>query len=586
MITRYLSILFIFSFLSSSAQFREDFSESLTNPHLWDGSASYFQINADRQLQSNGPSAAGTIFLQTYSNALLNASWSFWLRLNFESSATNYTKVFLAASSANLLDPQLEAYYLKVGGQSGSKDGIDLYYQKGTIQTLVAKGKEGRAGGNPVTLRIKVVRDNQDNWQVYSDTLGGEAWELESSGKHAVVFSSQAFGFLCVHSSTRRTNFYFDDLLIDGGFVDQQAPELLSYTCEADSSGWLLSFNEELNPLSVPVFQREEGLLPLAVRWQSQNTLSVKDSASLIEEGTALQVTLSGVSDRFENTQTLALTLVKPKPLTKGDVVINEVLFNPFSYGVDFVELYNNSSWFITLKASRMRNQAGEEVLLPPLLMKPSSYRILTKDSLAVRDFYPLSAASTFVTCNLPGLPDDKGSVMLLSKRGDSIDRVHYTQHMHHPLLESKEGVSLERVNALDPAQWLQNWQSASTSSGGATPGYANSQTSSGKGEDLLNIEPHAIATGIDGYRNYATIRYSLPKAGGSLRLDIFSLQGNWICSLQPSGPSDARGMCTWNGMDANLQPVSTGLYLIVAEFFHPEGDRWKVKDTISVLSR
>ena len=121
---------------------------------------------------------------------------------------------------------------------------------------------------------------------------------------------------------------------------------------------------------------------------------------------------------------------------------------------------------------------------------------------------------------------------------------------------------------------------------GGATPGYANSQTSVGKSESFLQIEPHSIAPGTDGYRNYATIHYTLPKSGGSLRLDIFTLQGHWICSLQPSGPADVQGMCTWNGTDTNLQPVSTGLYLIVAEFFHPDGDHLKSKDTISVLLR
>ncbi len=585
MITRYLSVL-IFSFYSASAQFQEDFSESLTNPHLWEGSSSYFRINAQQQLQSNGPAATSTIFLQTYSNALSNASWSFWLRMDFESSASNYAKIFLASSSTNLLDPQLEAYYLKIGGLSGSKDGIDLYYQNGTSQTLVAKGKEGRASGNPVTLRIKVNRDDQDNWHVYSDTLGGENFQTESSGRHGAVFSCEAFGFLCVHSSTRRTNFYFDDLLIDGGFVDTEAPNLLSQTYAADSGGWLLSFHEDLNPLSVPLFQRAEEHVPMSYRWADQSTLYLSDTAALVEEGTSLPVTLSGIGDRFGNTRRYELTLIKPKPAWKGDVVINEVLFNPFSYGEDFIELYNASPWFVLSKESKIRNQSGLETLLPSLLMEPGSFRILTKDSLAVRDFYSLSAASTFVSCQLPGLPDDKGSVVWLTASDDSLDFFSYSQSMHHPLLESSEGVSLERVNALDPAQWLQNWQSASTSSGGATPGYSNSQTNSGKSDGLLQIEPHAIAPGTDGYRNYATIRYSLPKAGGSLRLDIFSLQGHWICSLQPSGPADAQGMCTWNGTDANLQPVNTGLYLIVAEFFHPDGYHLKVKDTISVLLR
>ncbi len=457
MITRYLSILFVFLSLSCSAQFLEDFSESLTNPHLWEGDTSYFHINAQQQLQSRGPVASGKIFLHTYSNALVNASWNFWLQLNFASSTTNYTKVFLAASSSNFLDPTLEAYYLKIGGLSGSKDGIDLYYQKGATQTLIAKGKEGRAAGNPVRLRIKVTRNEQDKWEVYTDTLGGENFQLESSGNSSAVFSSEAFGFLCVHSSTRRNNFYFDDLKIDGGFVDQEAPQLLSQEYQTEQGGWLLAFNEVLNPLSVPVFKADGNELLLDFNWVNQSSLLVKDTASHIKEGTALTVVLSGISDRVGNTFTQQLQLIKPKTATKGDVVINEILFNPFSYGVDFVELYNLSSWYIELKNMKMVNQVGEEVIIARTQMSPTVYRVLTKDSNAVVDFYPLSAEHTFVPCDLPSFPDDKGAVILQNQAGDRIDSFHYDQNMHHPLLESKEGVSLERVNAHDPTQWPAN---------------------------------------------------------------------------------------------------------------------------------
>ncbi|MBC7487850.1 MAG: lamin tail domain-containing protein [Cytophagaceae bacterium] len=586
MITRYLSILFLFSSLTSLAQFQEDFSESLTNPHPWQGDSSYFRINADKQLQSNGPAASGKIFLQTYSNALAGASWSFWLNLNFESSTSNYTKVFLAASSTNLLDPQLEAYYLKIGGLSGSKDGIDLYYQKGTLQTLVAKGKEGHAAGNPVTLRIKVLRDHLDKWEVYADTLGGENFQLESTGTYPAIFASEAFGFLCVHSSTRRNNFYFDDLKIDGGFVDLEAPQLVSQVYQREQNGWLLFFNEALNPLSVPVFQIEENAFSFPFQWITEKSLLIQDTSSFIEEGTAWVAQLTGIRDRAGNMKIETMQLIKPKMLQKRDVVINELLFNPFSYGVDFIELYNVSPWYVECNGTKIKNQSGEEVLLPPMLMEPGVYLILTKDSNAVMDFYPLSVAGAFMPINLPVLPDDEGEVIWLNEANDSIDFFHYNQSMHHPLLESKEGVSLERVNARDPSQWTNNWQSASTSSGGATPGYANSQAESGEVGGWLSIEPHSISPGTDGYRNYANIRYALPKPGGSLRMDIFSLQGNWICSLQPSGPSDARGMCTWNGTDASLQPVSTGLYLVVAEFFHPDGEHLKIKDTISVLLR
>ncbi|MDB5272480.1 MAG: hypothetical protein JWO58_847 [Chitinophagaceae bacterium] len=587
MITRYLSLLLLALPFAAFAQFNEDFSGSFSSPHEWDGTTSYFEINAAAQLQSNGPKASSKIFLQTYSNALVQATWSFWVQMNFTSSTTNYTKIFLASSSTDLLDPQLEAYYVKVGGLSGNKDGIDLYYQKGSSQTLVAKGIEGHAGGASVTARIKVERDDKGNWEVYADTLGGTQFQLEGSGTHTAVFTPQAFGFLCIHSSTRRNGFFFDEVSIDGEVEDAQPPQLISQAYQSDSSAWLLQFDEVIDPLSVPLFtQTNHDPLPLIFFWANSSALWVKDTTNFLKEGTLLHGWLLGIRDRSGNSAPVPLSLMKPKPVAKGDVVINELLFNPFPYGQDFVELYNCSSAYVALNQLQLQNQDKENVMLDSLVLAPGSYVVLTKDSNAITEFYPRAARHTFVSCDLPAFPDDHGSVVLQDQQGAMIDHINYNQSMHNPLLENQEGVSLERTNANASSDWLANWQSASTSSGGATPGYVNSQAGASAAGGTLSIEPRSISPGTDGYRNYANIHYTLPKPGTSVRMDIFSLQGHWICSLQPSGPADMQGLCTWNGTDTNLQPVSTGLYLLVAEFSHPDGDHLKIKDTISVLLR
>jgi hypothetical protein len=290
--------------------------------------------------------------------------------------------------------------------------------------------------------------------------------------------------------------------------------------------------------------------------------------------------------DQAKNQTDIHLTFIKPKPVRKGDLVINELLFNPFPYGVDFVELYNISSFYLELKDAKVVNQSAVEKQLNSLLMSPGAYVVLSADSHAVQEFYPRAAPHVFLNAPLSSFPDDKGSVTLLDNQGAEVDRLVYTHTMHNPLLENEEGTSLERVNVSVSSDWISNWQSASTSSGGATPGHVNSQTASLEEGGMFKVDPHAIAPGVDGYQNYATIHYMLPKSGGSIRMDIYSLQGIWICSLQPSGPSDRNGFCTWNGTNANLQPVNTGLYLLVAEFFHPDGDHAKFKETISVLLR
>jgi len=75
----------------------------------------------------------------------------------------------------------------------------------------------------------------------------------------------------------------------------------------------------------------------------------------------------------------------------------------------------------------------------------------------------------------------------------------------------------------------------------------------------------HALEAYPNPFNPQTTIRYSLAERG-AVELSIFNLRGQRIATLvnrvQAAGHYDAR----WNGLDGNLSPVATGVYLAVLQ--------------------
>ena len=80
------------------------------------------------------------------------------------------------------------------------------------------------------------------------------------------------------------------------------------------------------------------------------------------------------------------------KIISKGDILISEVLFNPRTGGVDFVEIYNNSGHDIDLKELQLANvnTAGEpanikNVSSAKLMIAPGNYWVITTNQANIK---------------------------------------------------------------------------------------------------------------------------------------------------------------------------------------------------------
>lgn len=204
-----------------------------------------------------------------------------------------------------------------------------------------------------------------------------------------------------------------------------------------------------------------------------------------LQQGLRYRLRVANLQDCAGNRRdtSRALALGRPEAVAEGDVRLNEILFNPFTGGADFVEIVNRSDKIIdagrlTL-ATRDENfqiDDPERISEQGALLFPGDYLALTEDSFAAIAVYPAARQGRLLQMDdLPSLGNEAGRALLLDPLGQPLDEFAYRERYHLPLLPDVEGYSLERIHPDLATQDSTHWTSATTRSGGATPGSVNS---------------------------------------------------------------------------------------------------------------
>ncbi|HEY8733276.1 MAG TPA: hypothetical protein VIL90_01840 [Puia sp.] len=283
-----------------------------------------------------------------------------------------------------------------------------------------------------------------------------------------------------------------------------------------------------------------------------------------------------------------------PEKLKPGDIIFNEILFNPPPYGYDYIELYNRSSATIACSGLYLagRDVTGNLKDPVPIVKEersffPGEYLLLTENPAWVLHNYPMAdPVRTIALSGMPSMPDDLGKIVLLNTAGDVIDELHYDHHWHSPLLADESGVALERIHSDDPTSLASNWISASAPSGYGTPGYKNSEYSADSaGTDLLSLDPNVFSPDMDGYQDFLYIRYHLPAAGFIGSISVYDIYGRMVRKLVNNILWGTAGSFRWDGLDDKQNLLPMGHYVMYIELFLPEGRVIK-KKLVCVLAR
>lgn len=287
-----------------------------------------------------------------------------------------------------------------------------------------------------------------------------------------------------------------------------------------------------------------------------------------------------------------------PSPPLARDIVINEILFNPYSNGTEWVEIYNRSDKIIDLEqvwlaAVRQTPPNPPDTILRnitehSLLMLPGTYLVLTTNRSQVTELYnTLYSENVIQMSSFPSYPNTSGTAMIKSKSGPVLDVFSYNENMHHPLLNSKRGVSLERIHFDRSTDDNTNWHSAAETVGFGTPTYKNSVFADfPESTDEIVVEPEIFSPDGDGYDDVTSIGFRFDQAGYTLNIYIFDASGQQVRHLVKSSLAAQEGAVSWDGRKEDGSRAAVGIYVVFVEVFDTEGQVRRYKKPVVLATR
>ena len=286
-----------------------------------------------------------------------------------------------------------------------------------------------------------------------------------------------------------------------------------------------------------------------------------------------------------------------PNEIAEGEILINEILFDPIAPGVDYVELYNNtdktfdlSTLMLGVIRESFPNPADttlKEITADSRLFLPQTYVLLSTNSEIVGYQYVCPTDNYVQMASFPSYANAGGTAILLSKSGTTVDAMYFAEKMHYPLLKVTKGVALERVSFDQPSMVSDNWHSASERVHFGTPGQPNSMMQSTEpSQDEISISPEIFSPDGDGFEDACFINYRFNEAGYTMNIYIFNVAGQLIRHLAKGELVGQEGSVLWNGLDGKGNKIPVGVYVVVTEVFNFNGKVKQFKNAVVVGTR
>jgi len=392
-------------------------------------------------------------------------------------------------------------------------------------------------------------------------------------------------------------------------FIDQAPPVLLNaYMLGSDTV--VLRFNESLDfnsILSPSAFTISGGVGSPAAIYLPNLTAGDYSLVYLISPisltpNTVYEVSIQGIMDCPGNAIVGVITAKVAIPVTPSpkDILINEILFHPYTRRTRFVEIYNNSDNIFDLNQLYLSEGVlGSDSLTSirrvhtePKLYFPKSYLCLTPNVQDQMDIYqPKPEAQFHQMASIPAYNSTEDECVFFYSADPItvvtsitpitvLDRFRYKATYHFTDLVSRQGVSLERLNFGHDSQNPDMWHSAASTVNYATPGYQNSQQLRPEAIGEVSVSPETFSPDGDGFDDVLAINYQFTRLSMNARVTVYDVTGNSVKIVRNNFLLETEsGYVTWDGTNDNGQKAPVGVYVVVFEAIHqPTGDKFVYK--------
>jgi hypothetical protein len=471
----------------SQAQLYETFSDSnFSRDPIWVGDTTSFIVNNLNELESNNTTENSRFYLSTKNQIASSAQWEFSVKINFNSSSSNYIDAYLTSLTSDFTAVSNIGYFVRLGN---TDDEISLYRKDsdGTI-TKIIDGENGVLNHSTNVMKIKVVCTQSHQWILYRDMSGTEnSFVKEGVASDSNYLNSNYFGFLIKQStSSFFQKHFFDDIEIKKYVADVTAPEIVSVTAISSASIDIL-FNEPIDPLSdiFSNYSANNGLgMPSTVIIDSKNPALVHLTfTNSFTNGYAYTLIIKALKDLAGNEMISSTSTFSFHVPEQYDVVIDELMADPSpEVGLpdfEWIELKNISSFPIDLKGWRLSDLNSSSGPFPEYILQPDSFIIVS----ASAGLSALAAYSkTISVTNFPSLDNGNDLISVADASGKIIHAIQYSDDWYQNELKKDGGWSLEMIDTKNPCNGFSNWIASKDKSGG-TPGRKNSTDGINKDE-------------------------------------------------------------------------------------------------------
>lgn len=572
-------VFFLLSLNSTIAQWSDDFSSG--NLIDWSGDVDKFVVNSANQLQLQAPDIEETFIYRNSTIGADSVSIGFYHLLDFSPSDNNKSTIYIGLDAIDL--SVANGYYLEIG-ENGSDDAIKVYYLNNGSAELVATATMGAMADDPALVRIQIDILPGGLWSIRTNYSGEVSLglELEFVEDRFSIKESQFFGLACNFSASRADKFFYDDMFVKAFEADKTPPNVSDVIVESVSS-ILLSFNEPValmdaeNPMRYSVDNGVGSPSKISVMGSTDQQFLL-DFPTSFDPTINYRLTVNGIRDREENLMTDDFIYDFSFPIQPqlGDLLLSEILFDPFTGGEDFIEIYNISDKYLDLQFLKIRNVQKDETkqIEEALVLKPKSYLALSEDVVFLNQEYKPAPEANISTADLPSFNNDQGNVTILTVDDIVLDAFDYEEDFHFQLLDDTEGISLERVTFDSETNNSRNWQSGSESSRFATPGYQNSSTINvNQGDEMFVLSTESFSPNQDGSDDLMVLSYNLEKNGFVANISIHDAAGFKIKEISNNELLSTKGIITWDGTNEDGSIADLGIYIIVGSIFHIDGE-------------